>query len=141
MKKGLMIFCAVFSLFETVGMEVTASFRSIEEVNSLLQRDTRMVALQREYLKFIEHKEVDVELYHLATGLLSGIANCQDYIENVLSTDRELKRKEKDIIYMRALALMSSAICALKKRVTDLGEISVDNAQERTRVLDQISRL
>lgn len=141
MKKGLMIFCAVFSLFETVGMEATASFRSIEEVNSLLQRDTRMVALQREYLKFIEHKEVDVELYHLATELLSGIANCQDYIENVLSTDRELKRKEKDIIYMRALALMSSAICALKKRVTDLGEISVDNAQERTRVLDQISRL
>ena len=116
MKKGLMIFCAVFSLFETVGMEATASFRSIEEVNSLLQRDTRMVTLQRRYLEFIEHKEGDVELWHLATELLSDIMNCQDYIENTLKTDSELKKKDKDIIYMRALALMSSAIDALKKK-------------------------
>ena len=122
-------------------MKATASFRSIEEVNSLLQRDTRMVTLQRRYLEFIEHKEGDVEPWHLATELLSDIMNCQDYIENTLSTDRGLKRKEKDIIYMRALSLMSSAIGTLKKRVIDLEKLSIDNGQEHTRVLDQISRL
>ena len=53
----------------------------------------------------------------------------------------ELSDKEKDIIYMRALSLMSSAIGTLKKRVIDLEKLSIDNGQEHTRVLDQISRL
>ena len=141
MKKGLMIFCAVFSLFEAMGMSATASFRPIKDVDSLLQRDDRMVALQQRHLEFIGHKKCDVALLSLATKLLSDITNCKDYIDNTLSTDRKLKRKEKNIIYMRALALMSSAIEALKKRVTDLRKLSFGNDPEHTKVLDQISRL
>ena len=97
-------------------MKCIASFRSIEEVDSLFKRDIRMISLQQDYLMFIGHKRCDAELHLLATKLRSDIADCQDYIENTLKTDSELKKKDKDIIYMRALSLMSSAIDALKKK-------------------------
>ena len=122
-------------------MNCTASFRSIEEVNSLLQRDTRMINLQQGYLMFIDHKKCDVELFLLAKELLSNITNCQDYIENTLRTVKDLKRKEKDIIYMRALSLMSSSIDALKNRLPELRKLSVCNAQEHKSILDQISKM
>ena len=122
-------------------MNCTASFRSIEEVNSLLQRDARMVSLQQGYLMFISHKKCDVELFLLAKELLSNITNCQDYIENILITDRVLKRKEKDIIYMRALSLMSSSIDALKNRLPELRKLSVCNAQEHKSILEQIYKM
>ena len=122
-------------------MNCTASFRSIEEVNSLLQRDTRMINLQQGYLMFIGHKKCDIELFLLAKELLSNITNCQYYIENKLSSDKDLKRKEKDIIYMRALSLISSAIDALKKRLAELRKLSIGNTQEHKSVLDQISKI
>ena len=122
-------------------MSCSASFLSIEEVNSLLQRDARMVSLQQGYLMFISHKKCDVELFLLAKELLSNITNCQDYIENILITDRVLKRKEKDIIYMRALSLMSSVIGELKKRLAELRKLSIGDTQEHKRVLDKISKL
>ena len=119
----------------------TASFLSIEEVDSLVKRDTRMVTLQQNYLMLIEHKKCDVELFLLAKELISNITNCQDYIDNTLSNDRDLKRKEKDIIYMRALSLMSSSIDALKNRLPELRKLSVCNAQEHKSILDQISKM
>ena len=122
-------------------MNCTASFLSIEEVDSLVHRDSRMVTLQQNYLMLIDHKKCDVELFLLAKELISNITNCQDYIDNTLSNDRDLKRKEKDIIYMRALSLMSSAIDALKKRLTELRKLSIDDTQEHKRVLDKISKL
>ena len=122
-------------------MNCTASFLSIEEVDSLVHRDSRMVILQQNYLIFIGHKKCDDELFLLAKELISNITNCQDYIDNTLSNDRDLKRKEKDIIYMRALSLMSSAIDALKKRLTELRKLSIDDTQEHKRVLDKISKL
>ena len=122
-------------------MNATASFLSIEEVDSLVHRDSRMVILQQNYLIFIGHKKCDDELFLLAKELISNITNCQDYIDNTLSNERDLKRKEKDIIYMRALSLMSSAIDALKKRLTELRKLSIDDTQEHKRVLDKISKL
>ena len=122
-------------------MNATATFLSIEEVDSLVHRDSRMVILQQNYLIFIGHKKCDDELFLLAKELISNITNCQDYIENILITDRVLKRKEKDIIYMRALSLMSSAIGALKKRLAELRKLSIGDTQEHKRVLDKISKL
>ena len=122
-------------------MNCTASFRSIEEVNSLLQRDTRMINLQQGYLMFIGHKKCDVELFFLAKELLSNINNCQDYIENTLKADKDLKRKEKDIIYMRALSLISSAIDALKNRLAELRKLSIVNDQEHKSILEQIYKM
>ena len=119
----------------------TASFLSIEEVDSLVHRDSRMVTLQQNYLMLIDHKKCDVELFLLAKELISNITNVQDYIDNTLSNDRDLKRKEKDIIYMRALSLMSSVIGELKKRLAELRKLSIGDTQEHKRVLDKISKL
>ena len=122
-------------------MNATASFLSIEEVDSLVKRDTRMVTLQQNYLMFIAHKKCDVKLFVLAKELISNLTNVQDYIDNTLSNDRDLKRKEKDIIYMRALSLMSSVIGELKKRLAELRKLSIGDTQEHKRVLDKISKL
>lgn len=122
-------------------MKCTASFRTIEEIDSLLQRETKVMTLQKDYLTFINHKKCDINLLHLTTKLLSDIKDCQYYIENTLKADNKLKRKDKDIIYMRALSLISGAIEELKKRVSDLKKLSVLDEIELNEVLDQIFKL